>query len=223
MSTRIANSRTRITFSGTAGAVAQAFATPLHNYAAGGETRIANVDDPQIPTALAGVVRSIAGLHTIKYRPGAPYDAAANCPCGAARHSTASHQLSADRRLHLLRISRGFRQDLRPAGVGHQRQRAKYRDSRSCARLRCGRHQFHVAVRRHLQRAHGDRAAGRHRSGSAGDDVQHQRIDGHLQQPERCGGRSRRGDARCTACRQCRAGRHAQIDRERRHRQRLPT
>ncbi|MGH8123205.1 MAG: S53 family peptidase, partial [Rudaea sp.] len=66
---RIANSRTRIAFSGSAAAVAQALATPLHSYAVGGEVRIANVDDPQIPAALAGVVQSVAGLHTIKYYP----------------------------------------------------------------------------------------------------------------------------------------------------------
>ena len=77
----VANSRTRIAFSGAAGAVAQAFATPLHNYAVGDATRLANVDDPQIPTALADVVMSVAGLHTIKYRP--------------AHHMTAPQQATA--------------------------------------------------------------------------------------------------------------------------------
>ncbi len=65
----IANSRTRLSFSGSTASIASAFATPLHYYAVAGETRIANVDDPQIPAALAPVVLSVAGLHTVKYRP----------------------------------------------------------------------------------------------------------------------------------------------------------
>lgn len=94
----IANSRTRVAFSGTAGTVATTFTTSLHNYALGDETRMANVGDPQIPAALAAIVQSVAGLHTIKYRPAhhmtPPQQATAaplvtqpaltNCPAGGS-------------------------------------------------------------------------------------------------------------------------------------------
>jgi hypothetical protein len=65
----IANSRTRITFSGTAGAVANALATSMHYYQTGGEIRIANAGDAQIPAALANAVQSIHGLYASKHRP----------------------------------------------------------------------------------------------------------------------------------------------------------
>ena len=65
----IANSRTRISFSGAAVSVGKAFSAPLHYYNVGGETRVSNADDPQIPAALATVVQSVAGLHTVKYHP----------------------------------------------------------------------------------------------------------------------------------------------------------
>ncbi len=65
----ISNSHTRITFSGSAGAIANTFGTALRYYAIGGETRIANTDAPRIPAALSAAVQGIGGLHTIKYRP----------------------------------------------------------------------------------------------------------------------------------------------------------
>lgn len=75
----VANSRTRIRFSGSAADVAATFGTPLHYYAAGTDTRIANAATPSIPTALSGVVRSVVGLSTITFKPmlhmGAPLSA----------------------------------------------------------------------------------------------------------------------------------------------------
>ncbi len=65
----IANSRTRISFSGAAVSVGKAFSAPLHYYGVDGETRVSNAVDPQIPAALATVVQSIAGLHSVKYHP----------------------------------------------------------------------------------------------------------------------------------------------------------
>jgi len=75
----VANSRMRITFSGSASNIAAAFGTELHYYAAGKETRIANATAPSIPSALTGAVRSVVGLSTITFRPmlhvGAPQSA----------------------------------------------------------------------------------------------------------------------------------------------------
>jgi subtilase family serine protease len=65
----VANSRTRIVFSGTAGDVGAAFATSLHAFQVDGEARFSNVTDAQIPLALAPVVQSVTGLHTLKFRP----------------------------------------------------------------------------------------------------------------------------------------------------------
>ena len=58
-----------IDFSGTAGQVATAFRTEIHNVAARGTTLFANVTDPQIPAALAPVIAGIAGLNNFTPRP----------------------------------------------------------------------------------------------------------------------------------------------------------
>lgn len=65
----VANSRTRIRFSGRAGAVAAAFGTELHYFQAGAQTRIANTSDPQIPSAFAGAVQAVGGLSAITFTP----------------------------------------------------------------------------------------------------------------------------------------------------------
>jgi subtilase family serine protease len=62
----ISNSRQRITFSGPASAVASAFATEMHYFTVNGEKRISINAEPQIPSALAGVIRSMSGLYTVK-------------------------------------------------------------------------------------------------------------------------------------------------------------
>jgi len=65
----VANGRTRIDFSGSAGQISAAFSTPLHHYLVNGEKRIAPSSAPQVPAALAPIVNSIYGLSTPTDRP----------------------------------------------------------------------------------------------------------------------------------------------------------
>ncbi len=74
---RISSSGSMIEFSGTAGAVKQAFGTGIHRYLLQGndtapqsELHIANAADPQIPAALAGVVAGVASLNDFRKTPG---------------------------------------------------------------------------------------------------------------------------------------------------------
>jgi pseudomonalisin len=69
----VANSRTRIDFSGSAAQVGTAFATSLHAYVVNEEQRIAPASVPQIPAALSAIVQSVYGLATTHERasPGA--------------------------------------------------------------------------------------------------------------------------------------------------------
>ncbi len=52
-----------IDFSGTAGAVRQAFHTEIHNLEVNGAKHFANMSDPEIPEALAPVVAGVVSLH----------------------------------------------------------------------------------------------------------------------------------------------------------------
>jgi subtilase family serine protease len=65
----ISNSRQRITCSGPASAVASAFATEMHYFTVNGEKRISINAEPQIPSALAGVINSVSGLYTVRLYP----------------------------------------------------------------------------------------------------------------------------------------------------------
>ena len=65
----IANSRTRIDFSGSAANVGAAFTMRLHAYLVNGDRRIAPASVPQIPAALSAIVHSVRGLATINERP----------------------------------------------------------------------------------------------------------------------------------------------------------
>src|SRR5579864_9016796 len=65
---RVANGRTAIEFSGTAAQVRNSFHTEIHTFLVNGETRSANVSDPQIPAALAPVVKGIVSLHNFPRR-----------------------------------------------------------------------------------------------------------------------------------------------------------
>src|SRR5258708_2429069 len=60
---KVYSGKTVIEFSGTAGQVQRAFGTAIHNYQANGKTYSANASDPQIPAALALVVRGVVSLH----------------------------------------------------------------------------------------------------------------------------------------------------------------
>jgi subtilase family serine protease len=65
----VSNSRQRITFSGPASAVGNAFGSEMHYFTVSGEKRISINAEPQIPAALAAVIKSISGLYTIKLYP----------------------------------------------------------------------------------------------------------------------------------------------------------
>jgi hypothetical protein len=65
----VAKSHMSIRFSGTAGQVESAFHTEIHNLNVNGELHIANMSDPQIPTALAPAIVGIKALHNFFPRP----------------------------------------------------------------------------------------------------------------------------------------------------------
>ena len=60
--------RMMIDFSGTAGQLREAFHTEIHNLEVNGERHIANMHDPQIPSALAPAIVGIVSLHDFKPR-----------------------------------------------------------------------------------------------------------------------------------------------------------
>jgi Pro-kumamolisin, activation domain/Bacterial Ig-like domain (group 3) len=60
--------KTLIEFSGTVGQVNQAFHTQIRKYAINGELHYANATAPQIPQALAGVVRGVSSLNDFRPR-----------------------------------------------------------------------------------------------------------------------------------------------------------
>ena len=55
-----------IDFSGSAGQVRRAFHTAIHNLDVNGERHIANVNDPQIPAALAPAIAGVVSLHDFR-------------------------------------------------------------------------------------------------------------------------------------------------------------
>lgn len=55
-----------IEFSGNAGQIREAFHTEIHNLDVKGQAHIANMSDPRIPVALAGVVNGVTSLHDFK-------------------------------------------------------------------------------------------------------------------------------------------------------------
>ena len=95
----IANSRTRIVFSGNVAAIAAAFGSPMHTYLVKGERRIALAAPPRIPAALSSVIATVRGLATIdevplhRFEPAQASDrppelvpAGTNCSGGACEH-----------------------------------------------------------------------------------------------------------------------------------------
>ena len=67
--TGVAKDRMSIRFSGTAAQVQSTFHTEIHTVSANGEQHLANLQDPQIPAALAPVVTGIKALHNFFPRP----------------------------------------------------------------------------------------------------------------------------------------------------------
>jgi subtilase family serine protease len=68
-----------IDFSGSAGQVRSAFHTSIHNLNVAGEHHIANMNDPQIPEALAPVVAGVISMHDFR-----PHHMARRVPASAA-------------------------------------------------------------------------------------------------------------------------------------------
>jgi subtilase family serine protease len=83
-----------IDFSGTAGEVRAAFHTAIHYLKVDGVGHIANMNDPQIPAALAPAVIGIASLND--FRPAPQYTYAANCGFGSVLASTCYAMVPAD-------------------------------------------------------------------------------------------------------------------------------
>ena len=65
----VSPSRMTVDFSGNAGQVSQAFHTSIHNLNVNGKRHIANMNDPQIPAALAPAVSGIVSLHDFSPHP----------------------------------------------------------------------------------------------------------------------------------------------------------
>ena len=95
----VANSRTRIEFSGLAVNLGAAFGSPLHTFLVAGEQRIAPAGVPQVPAALSSIVQAVRGLTTFDERPyarartvqlserhGAPAPESTTCSGAGCRH-----------------------------------------------------------------------------------------------------------------------------------------
>ena len=80
--------RMLIDFSGTAGQIGQAFRTQIAQLEVNGEAHIANISDPQIPLALAPVIKGFASLND--FRPHAMYKVAPQYTFGGCATSTSS-------------------------------------------------------------------------------------------------------------------------------------
>jgi subtilase family serine protease len=65
----VPSSRTMLIFTGTAGKVAEAFHTEIHNLNVRGEKHIANMGAPEVPAALAPVVAGFRSLHDFMPKP----------------------------------------------------------------------------------------------------------------------------------------------------------
>jgi subtilase family serine protease len=73
---RVGNSRTSITFSGTAAQVENAFHTEMQEYVVDGEKHFSNATDLSVPAALGGVVLSVRNLDDFRPRPQVRYHTA---------------------------------------------------------------------------------------------------------------------------------------------------
>jgi hypothetical protein len=66
---KVNNGKTLIEFDGTAGQVRNALRTEMHRLSANGEDHFGNMEEPQIPAALAPVVSGVIGLHDFHPKP----------------------------------------------------------------------------------------------------------------------------------------------------------
>jgi subtilase family serine protease len=67
--TGVANGGTFIAFDGTVAEADAAFSTSIHTLSLNGESHFANVSNPSLPAAFAGVVSGITGLHNFRIKP----------------------------------------------------------------------------------------------------------------------------------------------------------
>ena len=67
--TGVANGGSFVTFDGTVAQVQTAFATSIHSLSLNGETHFANVTSISVPSAFAGVVGNVSGLHDFRLKP----------------------------------------------------------------------------------------------------------------------------------------------------------
>src|SRR5882724_10393188 len=66
---KVNNGKTLIEFNGTSGQVRNAFRSEVHRLSVNGEEHFANMQEPQIPAALAPVVGGVVGLHNFRPKP----------------------------------------------------------------------------------------------------------------------------------------------------------
>jgi subtilase family serine protease len=66
---KVSRGKIAVEFSGNVGQVRSAFGTEIHKFSVNGEEHFANVSDPQIPAALAPVVKGIRSLHNFRAKP----------------------------------------------------------------------------------------------------------------------------------------------------------
>lgn len=66
---RVNHGKTLIEFDGSAGKVRNAFHSEVHRLSVNGEEHFANMQEPQIPAALASVVGGVVGLHNFRPKP----------------------------------------------------------------------------------------------------------------------------------------------------------
>lgn len=66
---QVARGRNWVSFTGTAAQVQSAFRTEIHRFNVNGELHYANATAPSIPSAIAGVITGIRGLHDFRPKP----------------------------------------------------------------------------------------------------------------------------------------------------------
>jgi pseudomonalisin len=99
----VAEGRSLIEFSGTAGHVAETFHTQMHRYRVDRVEHIANSQDPQIPAALAGVVGGVVSLHDFRRRSETTGKRALiSEPSGATNRGAGAHPEYSDGAVHNL-------------------------------------------------------------------------------------------------------------------------
>lgn len=94
----IAQARTWISFTGTAGDVEQAFRTEIHRYRLNSVTNFANATEPSIPVALETAIRSIRGLNDFRMKPRAVRRQGVDITALSPKYTSSSgnHYLSPD-------------------------------------------------------------------------------------------------------------------------------